>query len=117
MARSLPAEGEGLTEDYEVDGAVLPGGTTAFWGLSAANRDERTSADPDAMGLTRSPNPAAQAAEPRPGRTGHAAAADRRAHRRWPARGAGAMVTRPAEASVPTVRTGNAGRPTGRERP
>ncbi|MFI0733597.1 cytochrome P450 [Streptomyces sp. NPDC021225] len=46
-----------LTEDYEVDGTVLPGGTTVFCGLSAANRDERAFTDPAEMDLTRSPNP------------------------------------------------------------
>ncbi|MFE2749337.1 cytochrome P450 [Streptomyces scopuliridis] len=46
-----------LTEDFEVDGTVLPGGTTVFCGLSAANRDEHVFADPAEMDLTRSPNP------------------------------------------------------------
>ncbi|MGW0582690.1 cytochrome P450 [Streptomyces sp. NPDC002920] len=46
-----------LTEDFEVDGTVVPGGTTVFCGLSAANRDERAFADPDELDLTRSPNP------------------------------------------------------------
>lgn len=46
-----------LTEDYEVDGTVVPGGTTVFCGLSSANRDERAFADPDDLDLGRSPNP------------------------------------------------------------
>lgn len=46
-----------LTEDFEVDGTALPGGTTVFCSLSAANRDERVFADPAEMDLTRSPNP------------------------------------------------------------
>ncbi|MFK0021169.1 cytochrome P450 [Streptomyces sp. NPDC090798] len=46
-----------LTEDFEVGGAVLPGGTTVFCALSAANRDEHVFPDPDEMDLTRSPNP------------------------------------------------------------
>jgi cytochrome P450 len=46
-----------LPEDYEIDGTVLPRGTTVFCALSAANRDERAFADPDEMDLTRSPNP------------------------------------------------------------
>ncbi|MFF7594452.1 cytochrome P450 [Streptomyces sp. NPDC007896] len=46
-----------LTEDFEVGGTVLPGGTTVFCALSAANRDEHVFPDPDEMDLTRSPNP------------------------------------------------------------
>jgi len=46
-----------LSEDFEVDGTVLPGGTTVFCGLSAANRDEQVFPAADEMDLTRSPNP------------------------------------------------------------
>ncbi|MEU9190167.1 cytochrome P450 [Streptomyces sp. NPDC048484] len=46
-----------LTEDFDLDGTVLPGGTTVFCGLSAANRDEQVFPDPDEMDLTRAPNP------------------------------------------------------------
>ncbi|MEV4054847.1 cytochrome P450 [Amycolatopsis sp. NPDC049688] len=46
-----------LTEDFEVGGTVLPGGTTAMCSMAAANRDERAFADAAAMDLTRSPNP------------------------------------------------------------
>jgi cytochrome P450 len=46
-----------LTEEFEVDGTVLAGGTTVFCMAAAANRDERTFAGPDEMDLTRSPNP------------------------------------------------------------
>ncbi|MGO4428674.1 cytochrome P450, partial [Streptomyces sp. MCAF7] len=46
-----------LPEDFELDGTLLPGGTTVFCALSSANRDERAFADPDQMDLTRSPNP------------------------------------------------------------
>ncbi|MEW2400814.1 cytochrome P450 [Streptomyces sp. NPDC046862] len=46
-----------LTEDFDLDGTVLPSGTTVFCLLSAANRDERAFPDPNALDLTRSPNP------------------------------------------------------------
>ncbi|MES4906044.1 MULTISPECIES: cytochrome P450 [unclassified Streptomyces] len=46
-----------LPEDFEIDGTILPRGTTVFCALSSANRDERAFADPDQMDLTRSPNP------------------------------------------------------------
>ncbi|AEM84130.1 cytochrome P450 [Streptomyces violaceusniger] len=46
-----------LSEDLDVDGTLLPSGTTVFCSLSAANRDERVFATPDEMDLTRSPNP------------------------------------------------------------
>ncbi|MFF3372176.1 cytochrome P450 [Streptomyces sp. NPDC002680] len=46
-----------LTEDFEIDGELLPGGTTVFCGMSAANRDETVFADADIMDLDRLPNP------------------------------------------------------------
>ncbi|EOD69701.1 cytochrome P450 [Amycolatopsis vancoresmycina] len=46
-----------ITEDFEVGGTVLPGGTTAMCSMAAANRDERAFEDAGAMDLTRSPNP------------------------------------------------------------
>ncbi|GAA3581078.1 cytochrome P450 [Amycolatopsis ultiminotia] len=46
-----------LTEDYEVEGTVLPSGTTAMCSMAAANRDERAFTDPAEMDLRRSPNP------------------------------------------------------------
>ncbi|WP_369274598.1 cytochrome P450 [Streptomyces sp. R11] len=46
-----------LTEDVEVDGELLPSGTTVVCGMPAANRDERVFADADDMVLSRSPNP------------------------------------------------------------
>ncbi|MER7840759.1 cytochrome P450 [Streptomyces sp. NPDC096040] len=46
-----------LTEDVEVGGEVLPGGTTVVCSMPAANRDEDAFTDPDEMDLTRSPNP------------------------------------------------------------
>lgn len=45
-----------VSEDFELDGTTLPGGSTVFCHLSAANRDERVFADPDGVDLTRSPN-------------------------------------------------------------
>ncbi|MET8978078.1 cytochrome P450 [Streptomyces sp. NPDC004539] len=45
-----------LTEDFEVGGTTLPGGSTVFCLLSAANRDERHFTDADAVDLARSPN-------------------------------------------------------------
>ncbi|EKX69469.1 cytochrome P450 [Streptomyces ipomoeae] len=46
-----------LSEDVDVDGEVLPSGTTVFCAMSSANRDERVFAGADHMDLTRSPNP------------------------------------------------------------
>lgn len=46
-----------FTEDVEIAGTVLPGGTTAVVSMAAANRDERTFADAAEMDLRRSPNP------------------------------------------------------------
>ncbi|MFJ8598921.1 cytochrome P450 [Streptomyces shenzhenensis] len=46
-----------LTEDVEIDGELLPSGTTVVCSMPAANRDERAFADADRMDLTRSPNP------------------------------------------------------------
>jgi cytochrome P450 len=46
-----------LTEDIEVGGELLPGGTTVVCAMQAANRDDRVFADPDEMVLTRTPNP------------------------------------------------------------
>ncbi|KUO05850.1 cytochrome P450 [Streptomyces caeruleatus] len=46
-----------LTEDVEVDGEVLPRGTTVVCSMPAANRDERVFTDADDMVLSRSPNP------------------------------------------------------------
>ncbi|MCF1594109.1 cytochrome P450 [Streptomyces muensis] len=46
-----------LTEDVEVDGELLPRGTTVVCSMPAANRDERVFTDADDMVLSRSPNP------------------------------------------------------------
>ncbi|GHG86264.1 cytochrome P450 [Streptomyces lanatus] len=46
-----------LTEDVEVDGELLPSGTTVVCSMPAANRDERVFDDADDMLLSRSPNP------------------------------------------------------------
>ncbi|KFG01951.1 cytochrome P450 [Streptomyces scabiei] len=46
-----------LSEDVDLDGELLPGGTTVFCGMSSANRDDRVFASPAEMDLTRSPNP------------------------------------------------------------
>ncbi|KOG21864.1 cytochrome P450 [Streptomyces viridochromogenes] len=46
-----------LTEDVEVDGELLPSGTTVVCSMPAANRDERVFSDADDMVLSRSPNP------------------------------------------------------------
>jgi cytochrome P450 len=46
-----------LTEDLEIDGELLPSGTTVVCSMAAANRDERAFADAGRMDLTRSPNP------------------------------------------------------------
>ncbi|MGW0845540.1 cytochrome P450 [Streptomyces sp. NPDC002787] len=46
-----------LSEDVDLDGELLPSGTTVFCGMSSANRDDRAFASPDEMDLTRSPNP------------------------------------------------------------
>lgn len=46
-----------LTEDVEVDGELLPSGTTVVCSMPAANRDERVFTDADDMVLSRSPNP------------------------------------------------------------
>ncbi|MEU6606269.1 cytochrome P450 [Streptomyces shenzhenensis] len=46
-----------LTEDVEINGELLPSGTTVVCSMPAANRDERAFADADRMDLTRSPNP------------------------------------------------------------
>jgi cytochrome P450 len=46
-----------LTEDFTLDGELLPSGTTVFCSPAAANRDERVFADADEMNLSRSPNP------------------------------------------------------------
>ncbi|MFD8281212.1 cytochrome P450 [Streptomyces solisilvae] len=46
-----------LGEDVDLDGRILPGGTTVICSMPAANRDERVFADPDEMDLGRSPNP------------------------------------------------------------
>ncbi|WP_371584192.1 cytochrome P450 [Streptomyces sp. NBC_01314] len=46
-----------LSEDVDLDGESLPGGTTVFCGMSSANRDDRVFASPAEMDLTRSPNP------------------------------------------------------------
>ncbi|QOV34265.1 cytochrome P450 [Streptomyces ferrugineus] len=46
-----------LTEDVEVDGELLPSGTTVVCSMPAANRDESVFTDADDMVLSRSPNP------------------------------------------------------------
>ncbi|OXM59848.1 cytochrome P450 [Amycolatopsis vastitatis] len=46
-----------LSEDFEVGGTVLPGGTTAMCSMAAANRDERAFENAAEIDLTRSPNP------------------------------------------------------------
>ncbi|NEB02898.1 cytochrome P450 [Streptomyces sp. SID13726] len=46
-----------LTEDVEVGGETLPGGTTVVCSMPAANRDEDAFTGADEMDLTRSPNP------------------------------------------------------------
>ncbi|WP_443061268.1 cytochrome P450 [Streptomyces sp. NBC_00391] len=46
-----------LSEDVDLDGELLPGGTTVFCGMSSANRDDRVFTSPAEMDLTRSPNP------------------------------------------------------------
>ncbi|KPI05905.1 cytochrome P450, partial [Actinobacteria bacterium OK074] len=47
-----------LTEDVELEeGTLLPGGTTVFCAMAAANRDERAFTDAAEMDLTRTPNP------------------------------------------------------------
>lgn len=45
-----------ITEDIEVAGQTLPGGTTVVCSLSAANRDEQAFDRADTMDLRRSPN-------------------------------------------------------------
>lgn len=46
-----------LTEDVEIDGEVLPSGTTVVCSMPSANRDEQVFTDADDMVLSRSPNP------------------------------------------------------------
>ncbi|MCK2244455.1 MULTISPECIES: cytochrome P450 [unclassified Crossiella] len=46
-----------LTEDLEIAGTTLPGGTTAVCSMAAANRDEEVFTGAAEMDLTRSPNP------------------------------------------------------------
>lgn len=46
-----------FTEDVEIAGTVLPGGTTAVCSMAAANRDEDTFTNAAEMDLRRSPNP------------------------------------------------------------
>jgi cytochrome P450 len=46
-----------LGDDLDLDGDLVPSGTTVLCGLATANRDERVFANPDEMDLTRSPNP------------------------------------------------------------
>jgi cytochrome P450 len=46
-----------VSEDIDIDGELVPHGTTVFCGMSAANRDEKVFTHPDEMDLTRSPNP------------------------------------------------------------
>ncbi|MCG0286888.1 cytochrome P450 [Streptomyces sp. PSAA01] len=45
-----------LTEDMELDGEVIPKGSTTLSVVASANRDERMFSDPDQLDLTRSPN-------------------------------------------------------------
>jgi cytochrome P450 len=46
-----------LSDDFEVAGTVLPGGTTAMCSMAAANRDESAFENAAEMDLGRSPNP------------------------------------------------------------
>jgi cytochrome P450 len=46
-----------LSEDLDLDGKMVPRGTTVCCGMSSANRDERVFAHADEMDLARSPNP------------------------------------------------------------
>ncbi|MCY0988669.1 cytochrome P450 [Nannocystis sp. ILAH1] len=46
-----------ITEEIEVSGQKLPGGTTVVCNMAAANRDEQAYERADTMDLTRSPNP------------------------------------------------------------
>ncbi|GLY34268.1 cytochrome P450 [Amycolatopsis sp. NBRC 101858] len=46
-----------FTDDFEVAGTVLPGGTTAMCSMAAANRDEGAFENAAEMDLGRSPNP------------------------------------------------------------
>ncbi|MHC5906514.1 cytochrome P450 [Streptomyces sp. S6] len=46
-----------LTDDIEIGGETLPRGATVFCALAAANRDASVFEDPDALLLSRSPNP------------------------------------------------------------
>ena len=46
-----------FTDDFEVAGTVLPGGTTAMCSMAAANRDEGAFENASEMDLGRSPNP------------------------------------------------------------
>ena len=46
-----------LTEDTNINGELLPSGTTVFCALPSANRDKNTFPNPDEMDLTRTPNP------------------------------------------------------------
>ncbi|NLU84879.1 cytochrome P450 [Rhodococcus sp. HNM0569] len=46
-----------VTEDVEIDGHTIPGGSTVVCSLSAANRDTAAYHDADAMDLGRAPNP------------------------------------------------------------
>jgi cytochrome P450 len=46
-----------ITEEIEVSGQKLPGGTTVICNMAAANRDEKAYERADHMDLTRSPNP------------------------------------------------------------
>ncbi|MBP2325977.1 cytochrome P450 [Kibdelosporangium banguiense] len=46
-----------FTEDVEIAGTVLPGGTTAVCSMAAANRDENAFENAAEMDLSRSPNP------------------------------------------------------------
>ncbi|GAA4213019.1 cytochrome P450 [Actinocatenispora rupis] len=46
-----------LTEDLDVGGTTVPGGTTVMCSMGAANRDDEAFADAGEMDLGRSPNP------------------------------------------------------------
>ncbi|WP_329056085.1 cytochrome P450 [Amycolatopsis sp. NBC_01488] len=46
-----------FTDDFEVGGTVLPGGTTAMCSMAAANRDDSAFENAAEMDLGRSPNP------------------------------------------------------------
>lgn len=46
-----------ITEEVELEGQTIPGGTTVICSMAAANRDAASFEDPETMDLRRSPNP------------------------------------------------------------